>query len=115
MWGDPPQCDTEADVNVPKPSVAATILRQAALLVEGDRAQQHGPKERNFQNIADHWNTYLKGRISPLLSAFDVGLMMVEMKVARAKDRSRGDNPDNFLDMAGYAGCTGEIAEGSRK
>jgi hypothetical protein len=89
---------------------AGEIVGKAALLVEGDRGAQHGPKERNHQNIADHWNAYLGWRLRSPLSALDVALMMVELKVARTKAGAGLTNVDNYVDMAGYAGVAGEIA-----
>lgn len=92
---------------------AESLLTHASLLVSGSRAAQHGPKERNHQNIADHWNAYLTGRLNSPLSPFDVALMMAELKIARAKgsiQMSLAPNPDNFVDLAGYAGIAGEIA-----
>jgi hypothetical protein len=92
------------------PDSASTLLTHAASLVAGDRAAQHGPKERNHQNIADHWNAYLGGRLTTPLTALDVALMMVELKVARTKAGSGRSLRDNYVDMAGYAGVAGEIA-----
>ena len=92
---------------------AKSLLTCAAELVSGSRAAQHGPKERNHQNIADHWNAYLGARLDRPLSALDVALMMAELKIARAKGSIQmglEPNPDNFVDLAGYAGVAGEIA-----
>ena len=89
---------------------AADILRQASQLVAVERERQHGPKFENHQNIAWLWNAFLAIRKEPgaPLSAADVALMMVLLKVARTQ---LGDhNADDFLDMAGYAGIAGEIA-----
>lgn len=94
---------------------ASSILRHAAQLVAGDRAATHGPKERNHQNIADHWNAYLGDRVSPRLTPLDVALMMVELKVARTKAGSGLTLRDNYVDMAGYAGIAGEIALNGRE
>ena len=94
-------------------NTAESILQRAAELVSGSRAAQHGPKERNHQNIADHWNAYLGPRLDRPLSALDVALMMAELKIARAKGSIQmglEPNPDNFIDLAGYAGVAGEIA-----
>lgn len=94
-------------------NAASGICRHAAVLVGGNRAAQHGPKERNHQFIADHWNAYLKGRLDEPLDAEDVALMMAELKIARAKGSKRmglRPNRDNYVDLAGYAGVAGEIA-----
>jgi phage gp36-like protein len=91
-------------------SEAHRICSEAAELVMGSRAGQHGPKVRNHQNIADHWNAYLGERLTMPLTALDVALMMVELKIARTKLSGGRSNRDNYVDMAGYAGVAGEIA-----
>ena len=108
----PVPADLIAHVNQPavRADDAAGILNHAAQIVSGDRAAQHGPKERNHQNIADHWNAYLGARLDRPLTALDVALMMVELKIARTKAGAGIANRDNYVDMAGYAGCAGEIA-----
>lgn len=85
------------------------ILTEVSNLVGGDRAAQHGPKLENHQNIADHWNAYLKHKLKENLTPLDVTLMMVLLKVARTK--SGGHNLDDYKDMAGYAAIAGEIAD----
>lgn len=91
---------------------AGDLLIEASDLVSDERAVQHGPKERSHQNIADHWNAYLGNRLMPAqrLTALDVALMMVELKIARTKAGVGISNRDNYVDMAGYAGIAGEIA-----
>jgi hypothetical protein len=89
---------------------ASEICQSAAMLVGGDRAQQHGDKEKNFSNIAALWTAYLSIRAEPAapLSAVDVGMMLAALKMARI--HSGRLNMDDFIDLAGYAGCAGEIA-----
>jgi hypothetical protein len=91
-------------------NTASEILTHAAHIVSGDRAAQHGPKERNHQNIADHWNAYLTGRLDQPLTALDVALMMAELKIARTKAGAGRTNRDNYVDGGGYFGVAGEIA-----
>lgn len=90
---------------------AADILTRAAELVGGDRARTHGSKERNHSNIAALWQAYIEIRREPAkqLSALDAANMMVLLKIARTQLGTF--NPDDYVDMAGYAGCAGEIAE----
>lgn len=89
---------------------ASHLLTEAARLVSEDREAQHGPKLRNHQNIAELWNAYLRIRRDPAapLSAVDVAHMMVALKLARTQ--LGGMNIDDYRDMAGYAGCAGEMA-----
>jgi hypothetical protein len=98
------------EITMPK---ASEILTTAAQLVGGDRERTHGSKLQNHQAIADVWNGILKARArwrpaEDPLDARDVALMMIGLKVARAYGGAH--NPDDYIDMAGYAGCAGEIA-----
>jgi hypothetical protein len=89
---------------------AGEICAKAAELVGGDREATHGDKVENHQNIARLWNAYLGWRLpdGAALTAKDVALMMALLKIARTKLGAH--NPDDFVDLAGYAGCAGEIA-----
>lgn len=88
---------------------AEHICSKAAQLVGGDRAKTHGDKIENHQNIAALWNAYLGWGIETPLTAQNVAMMMALVKVARTKLGSH--NPDDYVDLAGYAGVAGEIAE----
>lgn len=97
------------------------ILEAAKKCVCGQRVQDYGKPERNFQTIADFWNDYLdaahpelnlKGvaecmEVSAIITPKDVAVMMGLLKVARI---ATGSNPDSFVDLAGYAACAGEVA-----
>lgn len=85
------------------------ILEMAKKCVCEDRNQSYGEPEDNFSRIARLWSEYLQYVISPV----DVANMMVLFKVARVQRESgcgTGFNMDNFIDIAGYAACGGEIA-----
>lgn len=82
-----------------------TILDTAKQCVTVDRAATHGSAEDNFTRIAALWNAYLgQGNIS----ATDVAVMLVMLKAARIKQNP--NHTDNWIDIAGYAACGGEIA-----
>lgn len=80
------------------------ILQAASDCVNGQREQDYGSPEDNFQVIADLWSTYKSVEFSPV----DVAMMMALMKIARI--RNKGGTGDSFVDLAGYAACGGEIA-----
>lgn len=68
--------------------------------------------EDNFATIAEFWTTYVKTRcVSPEadvnISPADVGAMMVLFKTARIASGS--EKADNFIAIAGYAACAGEL------
>jgi hypothetical protein len=81
------------------------ILDKAFQCVNGDREQDYGSVENNFQTIAKLWNAYL--HTQDAISAKDVAAMMALLKIARI---SSGHNKsDNWIDLAGYAACGGEL------
>lgn len=87
----------------------AEILKAAERCVCTDRNQQYGEPEDNFRIIAALWNVYLFGRgAKSQLNPADVGAMMALFKLGRIA--TGGDKADNFIDLAGYAACTGEIS-----
>ena len=79
------------------------ILDTAKSVVNGQREQDYGTPENNFEKIAKLWSAY-KGVD---FSALDVAMMMALLKIARI---SNGGTTDSFIDLAGYAACGGEIA-----
>lgn len=76
-------------------------LEEANRIVNGDRQENYGNPESNFEKIALFWKDYLGYGVT----AADVACMMVLMKVARL--RNKIDHQDSWVDIAGYAanGC----------
>lgn len=87
-----------------------TILETAASYVTKDREAQYGSPEDNFGIIAKFWNTYLgeQNMLTTSIDAHDVAIMMCLLKIARIASGQKKD--DNYIDLAGYAACAGEIA-----
>ena len=88
------------------------ILDEAKRCVCGKRQQDYGTPEDNFATIADFWNTYLGGRLSANnpINSHDVGVMMALLKIARIKSGgTAAGSMDNYIDLAGYAACAGEM------
>lgn len=79
------------------------ILQTAEKQITGQREQDYGSPERNFEIIANLWSDYLDTEIT----ALDVSMMMCLLKIARIKNG--GGTGDSFVDIAGYAACGGEI------
>ena len=67
----------------------ADILHTAEKCVCGQREQDYGSPENNFQTIADFWSVY-KG---VKFSASDVAMMMALLKVARIKSGGGTEMP----------------------
>ena len=79
------------------------ILYAAIGAVCCDREEEYGSPADNFRLTAQLWSDYLQTKIS----AGDVALMMVLLKVSRVK--SGHPKADSFVDMAGYSAIAGEL------
>lgn len=87
-------------------SKRAKILDAAIEAVTKDRAATHGGLESSFGQIAAIWSVRLGVTVTPA----QVAIMMIDLKTVRG-----WGNPghlDNWVDMAGYAACGGELAGG---
>lgn len=83
------------------------ILESALQCVNGDRQQDYGSPEQNFLSIANMWNTYILSTGHKFLDAKDVAAMLALLKIIRIA--SGHAKADNWIDLAGYAACGGEI------
>lgn len=100
-----------------EPMTRESILQTAQKCVCGSREEDYGSPEDNFKTIASLWEVYLKtkcigGNSDVSISPEDVATMMILVKIARIS--SGHAKSDNWIDIAGYAACGGEI-EGSNK
>ena len=90
----------------------AEILKEAEKCVCGNREQDYGSPENNFRTIASFWATYLNGKhdsdVCINIEPEDVAAMLALLKIARISSGRVKD--DNWIDLAGYAACGGEIA-----
>lgn len=83
------------------------ILEKTKSTVNGNREEDYGSPENNFKTIAIMWNAYLHGLKKSSLDPWDVAAMMALLKVARIASGNAKD--DNWIDLAGYAACGGEL------
>lgn len=81
------------------------ILEAAMRCVQQDRQATHGKPEDSFRRIAELWSAYLGYTVD----SADVAAMMALLKIARIASNPK--NADNWVDLAGYAACGGEVAE----
>ena len=79
------------------------ILDRALACVCGDREQDYGSPENNFRTIADMWSAFMGIEITPT----EVAAMMALLKIARVA--SGHSKADNWIDLACYAACGGEL------
>jgi len=81
------------------------ILNEAERCVCGQREEDYGSPEDNFYKISKLWNAYLGDNVT---DSHDVAMMMALLKIARIKSGQR--KTDNYVDLAGYASCAGELS-----
>jgi hypothetical protein len=81
-----------------------TVLDEAAKCVLKDRNATHGNPEDSFGRTAKMWSAYLGSDVS----SADVAALLALLKIARIKETP--DHADNWVDLAGYAACGGELA-----
>lgn len=102
---------SEDDEEDPVPSMRAQILREAERIIYGDREDEYGSPAVNLQATADLWSAYLERQLNAPIKPYDVALMMVLLKVSRAKNGGQ-TSIDHFVDIAGYAAIAGELLAG---
>lgn len=85
------------------------ILDEALKIIMKDRNSVYGNPEDNFKDIADLWTAYKNIKFTKM----DVVIMNMLIKVARLKVTP--EYHDGLVDIAGYAGCGGDIQAGLRR
>ena len=84
-------------------TVRQSVLEQAIKCVCGDREKDYGTPEDNFKVIADLWTAYF----GQTFTAVDVAVFLALVKIGRIAGGHGKE--DNWVDLAGYAACGGEI------
>ena len=77
--------------------------------MRGKRQHEYGNKKENHENISRLWSAYLDHPIS----AHDVAILMLLLKVARAKFGN--PSSDTYIDMVGYSAIAGELGDEDNK
>ena len=90
-----------------------TKMLSAAEILDGvkevlsEREKNYDNPKPNFDRIAAYWNIFLEGKLTTPLTALDVAMLMILMKVAREQFSHKDDN---LYDTIGYAVCGIRIA-----
>jgi len=82
----------------------AEILDAANKAVTVDRSAKHGGIEDTFSAIAAVWSV----RIGMTIEPYQVAIMLTDLKTCRAWGNPKHN--DNWVDIAGYAACGGELS-----
>ena len=82
----------------------STVLDEAKQIIYGDREKTYGAPTKNLNQISRLWSMYLDHPVS----AQDVCMMMILLKVARQKNNY---TRDNLVDICGYAALNSRLED----
>lgn len=85
------------------------ILTEASGLITGQRQQDYGTPEVNFQRMADYANIHFAHNLANNIpiTPRQTAEYMILLKMARTIN---SPTRDSYVDVAGYAGIAGELA-----
>jgi Domain of unknown function (DUF6378) len=79
-----------------------TIIQEADEIAGEDRSRDYGHPFVNHRRIANIWNVQLGDKLATPLTARDVALLMIGLKLAR---EAQTPKRDNLVDIVGYVKC----------
>ena len=87
----------------------ASILDTAKCITAGSRQRDYGHPTDDFERTAQMWTAILHHKLSPqhMVSAADIPLCMIAVKLAR---QAHHHKRDNLVDVAGYARTAAMVA-----
>lgn len=83
-------------------------LEEALLITTGDRQNSYGHPIEDFGRTAGMWSALLCNKLLVPLTAEDVAMAMVCLKLSRQQNKPKHDN---LVDMAGYVNCLHMVIE----
>lgn len=87
----------------------ANYCAEAAKLIGGDRAQDHGDFRHCHETIARYWTVLFGIPVSPVQVAHAMALLkLARMQTGRL-------NPDNDVDLIGYAALAASMRHGEEE
>ena len=93
------------------------IIEEVRSCVCDERYKQYGDAQENFEDTAQVWTWWLRGRgllkDDAELTSLDFGQMMLLMKVSRSLRNL--EYLDTFIDEVGYAVCSAGIIKSERE
>jgi len=88
--------------------VKRSVLAEAEMVINGPRREAYGPVEESFKRIAAVWNVTLYKHLKEPITANEVALCMVGLKLCwQANNYGR----DNLVDICGYAALMEKLAD----
>ena len=106
---DAPAAAVMLAVAAEKTPAAESVLDEAKRITGGERRQDYGHPADDFAHTAMMWNGILAGKLreGAAITAMDIPLCMIAIKLARQSHRYKRDN---LVDIAGYARTAAMVA-----
>jgi len=82
-------------------------LKEAELLIHGDREAEYGDNLLNHRRIATMWNVILGKKLITPIEPEEVVACMIGLKVARLSEDTK--KKDSWVDVIGYGALGGEM------
>lgn len=82
-------------------------LKEAELLIHGDREAEYGDNLMNHRRIATMWSVILGKKLTALIEPEEVAACMIALKVARLSENTK--KKDSWVDVVGYGALGGEM------
>ena len=86
-----------------------SYVQDAITVVTGDRTHSYGNPKADFEGCALIWNGILQHKLHAPITAEDVPLMMIGLKLRREAHKHKDDN---YVDIIGYSICAEWMATG---
>jgi len=86
-----------------------SYIDEALKVVTGDRQDSYGNPRADFQGTALIWNGILQHKLHAPITAEDVPLLMIGLKLRREAHKHKDDN---YVDIVGYTICAEWMATG---
>ena len=82
-------------------------LKEAELLIHGDREADYGDNLLNHRRIATMWNVILGKKLITPIEPEEVAACMIGLKIARLSEDTK--KKDSWVDVVGYGALGGEM------
>lgn len=89
------------------PTKVETVLAEAQRIIDGPRRHSYGPSDASFRKLAAMWTVILEKKLTSPISSREADLCMIALKLVR--DSNKPD-PENIVDIAGYAGLAEHLS-----
>jgi len=88
-----------------------SYIQEAYKVVLGDRQDAYGNPKADFERTALVWTGILNGKLKQPITAEDIPLLMIGLKLCRQAHKHKDDN---LIDIHGYGICLEWLTTGTK-